>query len=496
MSLPVQTFLQGASAAAIDHLNDIVQIKIEDRFDQAADSFRKTLHAPGDAPQWVMEGTESLFDSVWDDVRDSLVSYLMVGFGKATGKYLEPIHDTPPDSPELSRNPLQLSTLDRLRLSLQRARAWIVYRWYPCDISFWAQMRDPGYLLLFTLAVGRAGLRTADTNSAPAGARRACPAPAHAPGPHVRVQLFPRYGIGAMFWLVLGCLIERRDEYQLCMYARHLHRRRHVLPFHHHLLLLAVTRGTIRTAATPGTSSASRATSSSPSVCTACSPSPPSMPSASRGRASKTCALRRAARPTPPRPPHPPSTCHPAATVRAEQVRVPRLQRRRSAGVRLREPLLRNRGARPLRHHRLSHHLPLCVPHCWHRRRRRQVLAIYTAFLQLPYSNSDCAIKTTFPRRASQTELSNVRRLASARKAPRARGGLLRRLFLYDVAVFVFFFALAVATALYRCWGERCRGDGEREAQTAALVRTVLVWCRTFYAVFALPFFFFMLPVR
>ena len=159
MSLPVQTFLQGASAAATDHLNDIVQIKIEDRFDQAADSFRKTLRAPGDAPRWVMEGTESLFDSVWDDVRDSLVSYLMVGFGKATGKYLEPIHDTPPDSPELStRNPLQLSTSDRLRLSLQRARAWIVYRWYPCDISFWAQMRDPGYLLLFTLAVGRAGL--------------------------------------------------------------------------------------------------------------------------------------------------------------------------------------------------------------------------------------------------------------------------------------------------------------------------------------------------
>ena len=68
----------GASAAANAHLNDLVQLKLEDQIDQGADELRASMRAPGDAPRWVMDGCEALFDSVYDDLRDSLASYLMI----------------------------------------------------------------------------------------------------------------------------------------------------------------------------------------------------------------------------------------------------------------------------------------------------------------------------------------------------------------------------------------------------------------------------------
>ena len=101
----------------------------------------------------------------------------------------------------------------------------------------------------------------------------------------------------------------------------------------------------------------------------------------------------------------------------------------------------------------------------------------------------------------------------SGRKAPRRRGGLLRRLFMFDVCVFAIFVGLAIAPYLYRCRDGRCDeaeggegeewwggggegGDGEHKAaMRAALVRTVLVWMKTFYAVCSLPFALFMLPL-
>jgi|TARA_B110001469_G_scaffold41194_1_gene40730 hypothetical protein len=44
-----------------------------------------------------MDGCEALFDSVYDDVRDSLLSYIMIAFGKSTGKYAETkAPNTPP----------------------------------------------------------------------------------------------------------------------------------------------------------------------------------------------------------------------------------------------------------------------------------------------------------------------------------------------------------------------------------------------------------------
>ena len=47
-----------------------------------------------------MDGCEALFDSVYDDVRDSLVSYIMIAFGKSTGKYAETkALDAPPACP-------------------------------------------------------------------------------------------------------------------------------------------------------------------------------------------------------------------------------------------------------------------------------------------------------------------------------------------------------------------------------------------------------------
>jgi len=94
---PLQSLWSGASAAANAHLNDLVQLKLEDQLDQGADELRASMRAPGDAPRWVMDGCEALFDSVYDDLRDSLVSYLMIAFGKRTGKYAEArASSTPP----------------------------------------------------------------------------------------------------------------------------------------------------------------------------------------------------------------------------------------------------------------------------------------------------------------------------------------------------------------------------------------------------------------
>ena len=175
------------------------------------------------------------------------------------------------------------------------------------------------------------------------------------------------------------------------------------------------------------------------------------------------------------------------------------------------------------------------------------MLAIYAAFLQLPYTTSDAAITRTIPeedlpdqemgrsvapRRSSRDNRDSkldghhlnghlggrpvepqASRHHSGRKAPRRRGGLLRRLFMFDVCVFAIFVGLAIAPYLYRCRDGRCDkaeggegeewwggggegGDGEHKAaMRAALVRTVLVWMKTFYAVCSLPFALFMLPL-
>jgi len=165
---PMDTFLVGAKAAFTDHLNDIVRLRLETRMEQGAALIRKSLQSDPDTPRFVMEGMELLFDSMWRDVRTNLVDYIMVGFGKATGKYL-PV-GTPPDSTAASPS------------VLGRARAWLLYTWLPSDLSFWAQLRNPGYWGLMALAY--------------------C----------------PRYGVGALCWLLLGGLIERRDKYQLTTY--------------------------------------------------------------------------------------------------------------------------------------------------------------------------------------------------------------------------------------------------------------------------------------
>ena len=138
--------------------------------EQGAEFVRQSLRAPGEAPQFFMEGVELLFNSMWDDVRLSLVDYLMVAFGKATGKFASA--ETPPDSPG---PPFRLRRLGHLR-------SWLLYTWFPHDVSFWTQLRNPGYWALTALS------------------------------------LCPRYGVAALFWLLLGTLIERRDEYQLCCY--------------------------------------------------------------------------------------------------------------------------------------------------------------------------------------------------------------------------------------------------------------------------------------
>ena len=174
------------------------------------------------------------------------------------------------------------------------------------------------------------------------------------------------------------------------------------------------------------------------------------------------------------------------------------------------------------------------------------MLAIYAAFLQLPYTTSDAAITRTFPEDLPDLEVGRslaprrstrgnrdskldghhlnghlggrpvepqASRHHSGRKAPRRRGGLLRRLFMFDVCVFAIFVGLAIAPYLYRCREGRCDeaegGEGEewwggggeggggehKAAMRAALVRTVLVWMKTFYAVCSLPFALFMLPL-
>ena len=115
MILPQPTRLPANNA-----MNDAVQIKLESRFDQGAEELRDMLRAPGEAPRWVMDGCEALLDSVWDDVRDSLISYVMVEFGKSTGKYAEPRLGTPPDAPSASP----------CFRWLGRARAWVLYAWY------------------------------------------------------------------------------------------------------------------------------------------------------------------------------------------------------------------------------------------------------------------------------------------------------------------------------------------------------------------------------
>ena len=122
-----------------------------------------------------MDGCEALFDSVYDDVRDSLVSYIMIAFGKSTGKYAETkALNTPPagwSNSWLRRWEYSGSIVGvdggggRSRVAVAslhstwyhhhhfRARAWVLYTWFPCDISFWVQLRKPSYWALLLVAL-------------------------------------------------------------------------------------------------------------------------------------------------------------------------------------------------------------------------------------------------------------------------------------------------------------------------------------------------------
>ena len=159
MQGPLESLWSGASAAANAHLNDLVQLKLESQFDQGADELRASMRAPGGAPRWVMDGCEALFDSVYDDVRDSLVSYLMIAFGKRTGKYAEA---RAPNAPPAGWSSHSCCSW------LRRARAWVRYTWSPCDVSYWLQLRKPSYWALLLVA------------------------------------LCPRYGVAPLFWPAMG----------------------------------------------------------------------------------------------------------------------------------------------------------------------------------------------------------------------------------------------------------------------------------------------------
>ena len=268
------------------------------------------------------------------------------------------------------------------------------------------------------------------------------------------MALCPRYGVAPLFWLAMGFIIERRDEYQLCMY---------ILTFKGYQFLSTGLFALLSFAAVD-------------------------------------------------------AYCVSWAGIED-------MYECRSAGP----------GQRP------EYTWEAC---CF----AAEVLAIYGAFLQLPYTTSDAAITRTFPKLELEIEMELGRgsaprrssrdnrdsrlnghvnsravpaepqaiRHRSGRKAPRRRGGLLRRLFMYDVCVFAIFVGLAVAPYLYRCREGRCEaggggeggggegwqgggegeeGGGDKAAMQAALVRTVLVWMKTFYAICSLPFALFMLPL-
>ena len=341
-------FFEGAAAAVSHHLNEVVERKLETRMEQGAEQLRETLRAPGEAPRFFMEGLEQMFDAVWDDVRDNLVAYLMVEFGRATGKYTSP---KPPESPPL---PLPCQPL-------RDARAWVLYTWYPYDRSIWGQLRTRGYWVLTTLS------------------------------------LFPRYGVAAIFWLLLGTLIERSDEYQLCSY---------ILGFKGYQFLSTGLFGLLYYGLTDA-------------YCVTWSP------------VEEMCAQRRARMP---RTRHYPSLLHLATLLHRYACR--------STGP----------GQRP------EYVWESACFAC-------EVFAVYTAFLALPYSNNHAALLSRFPARHSARHPATdslqpsaaAERLAAAKEQRkgldrrfRHRGGLLRRLFVYDVAVFCGCCAIALVAALRR----------------------------------------------
>ena len=124
-----------------------------------------------------------------------------------------------------------------------------------------------------------------------------------------------------------------------------------------------------------------------------------------------------------------------------------------------------------------------------------EILAVYAAFLQLPYSTSDAALLTRYPARRAPPPRTPRPRLASStpplpERPLKPRGGMLRRLFVYDLVVFGLSLGVAGVAALRRGYpGPAATPDD------AALFRSALVWARTLYALMALPFALFTLPL-
>ena len=63
LRLPLAVFAEGATHAASDHLNELVEAKLVRRMERGAQMLRRFLRTPGEAPRFVKDGLKILFDS-------------------------------------------------------------------------------------------------------------------------------------------------------------------------------------------------------------------------------------------------------------------------------------------------------------------------------------------------------------------------------------------------------------------------------------------------
>ena len=173
---PVGLFATGASRAMSAHFAEWAEVRVQRGLARTYERLVNYMHTSSEMPGLLASVYVSVLDRAWQELREPVSEYMSEEFGKAIGarSYADADADAAADA--------AAHEAASRRWCFERFRAHWLRTFYPHDLSTWRMIKNPWWWLQAVLSI------------------------------------FPYYGVGPIYWVATFALIERTDEYQLCMY--------------------------------------------------------------------------------------------------------------------------------------------------------------------------------------------------------------------------------------------------------------------------------------
>ena len=365
LRVPAKILAKGAGRAARDKAIEWAERSLGSGLDKVSVSVKTSIEADPEPPAFVRGFFVNVWETLWGQLRDPLAAYLLLEFGKLAGEFAEP----PPQ-------PAKRHAWYDLRARWRRTIC-------PHDAPVWRNMRNWEWWC------------------------------------HLALSMCPYYGVAPLYYITWFCLLERRDEYQLCLF---------ILGFK---ALSSITGGVFLFVS-----------------------------GAMRAAVTEDLILR----------------C--VATHGYDDAR-------ECAEATM--PFPGNRDAY------VWEMACFCA----------QVVAVWCAFLLLPFSNDDAVrpVETHTPksarksRRFTRLQLPATSRAALLPTVNFKRGGILRQMFAYEVCCVAVCASIVSAYELWYHLDDAGRTADDDAALQLVRLRSALYWVRALYGLLSTPFLIFSLPL-